>query len=144
MYVAEIVLVTPERRVLLSGSIADDVFDDDMDADALATFLDAPGHALFVALEDGVVVGQARGCVHLQPDGPPQLYIDNLGVAPAHKRRGIATGLVRALMAWGRSQDCALVWVSTEPDNAEGLAFYRSLGLAAKTMTWFETPLETS
>lgn len=139
---ADILLVTRDKAgALAADRILADVFDDDIDAAGLAAYLDAPGHALFVARADDAVVGQARGCVHLQPDGPPELYIDNLGVAPAYKRRGIATALVRALIDWGRAQGCASMWVATETDNAEGLAFYKALGLDAKTMAYFETEI---
>jgi aminoglycoside 6'-N-acetyltransferase I len=121
--------------------IAPDVFDEDLRPDALAAFLAAEGHALFVAIADGVVVGQARGMIHVQPDKAKELYVDNLGVAPSHQRRGIATRLVRSLMDWGRAGGCASLWVATEIDNAEGIAFYASLGLEPKTLVWFSSDL---
>lgn len=139
----EVLHVTPETAPLLDR-VAEDVFDDAITPASAAAFLAAPGHALLVALADGVVIGQARGIVHAQPDGPPQLYIDNLGVAPASQRRGAATALVRALKAWGLAQGCVSCWVATETDNAEGLGFYESLGMTRKTLAWFEAELSSA
>lgn len=121
-----------------------DVFDGPIENEALRAYLAEPGHALFVGVRDGSVVAQIRGAVHRQPDRAAELYIDNLGVAPACKRQGIATVLVRTLLAWGRVQGCETVWVATEDDNDEAQAFYGSLGLHGRRMIWFETEINGS
>lgn len=127
----EIRLVGPATTGLLAR-IADDVFDEPAHQAALATFAAEPGHALFVALADVGVVGQVRGMVHQQPDRRPDLYIDNLGVAPKWQRRGIGTRLIRALLAWGTERQCETVWVATETENGVAQAFYASLGLTQR------------
>ena len=114
------------------GRVADDVFDEPLVASALAAFVAAAGHACFLAMAGALVVGQVRGMVHQQPDRAPDLYIDNLGVAPGWQRRGIATRLVEALMDWGRDRGCETVWVATETDNETAQAFYASLGLSQR------------
>lgn len=133
--------MTPRDAGLL-GNVADDVFDGPITPATSAAYLAAPGHALFVALKDGIVVGQVRGIVHVQPDEPAQLYIDNLGVAPPVQRQGVATGLVRALLAWGRQRGCAGAWVATETENAEAMACYATLGFEQKTLAWFSRDIE--
>lgn len=136
----KIVQVTADNRGVLER-IAEDVFDARIDPARLDAYLAAEGHALFVAVVAGEVVGQARGNLHLQPDEGTHLYIDNLGVAPAFKRQGIATVLIKALIAWAKKEGAVTVWVATEQDNAEGNGFYRSFGFEGKTMTYFETAL---
>jgi aminoglycoside 6'-N-acetyltransferase I len=140
-----ILRLTPRDAGVL-GNVVEDVFDGSVSPADAAAFLPAPGHALFVALADAVVVGQIRGLVHVQPDGPSQLYIDNLGVAPGEQRKGAATALIRALLAWGREQGCVACWVATETDNEEARAFYSAVDLREKALAWFETDLadETS
>ncbi len=133
--------VTPRDAGVL-GNVAEDVFDGPVSPASAAAFLAAPGHALFVALSDAVVVGQVRGMVHLHPDEPSQLYIDNLGVTPTEHRKGVATALVRALLAWGRDQGCGIVWVAAESDDKTAQAFYASLGFEPETLAWFQAELD--
>ncbi|MDX2159505.1 MAG: GNAT family N-acetyltransferase [Hyphomicrobiaceae bacterium] len=127
--------------VALLGRAVEDVFDEAIQPELLAAFIAAPGHALVVAIDGGQLIGQARGIVHLQPDRPPELYIDNLGVTPRLQRRGIGTRLIERLLEWGREKGCTSVWVATEPDNDAALAFYSSLGLEKRHLAWFSTPL---
>lgn len=121
----------------LLAHVADDVFDEAITPDRLAGFLAAPGHVMFVALDDDLVVGQIRGMVHVQPDRASDLYIDNLGVAPSHKRRGIASALIAALIAWGEAAGCTYVWLATETDNDEGVAFYEAMKFERNRLEWF-------
>lgn len=136
-----------EIRRVMSGStellsrVADDVFDGPVSPTSAAGFLAASGHAMFVALKDGVVVGQIRGVIHQQPDGEPQLYIDNLGVAPAEQRQGLGRLLLVSLLTWGGQLGCTLCWVATETDNAEALGFYEATGFSRKTLAWLELEL---
>lgn len=136
------ILRVTQRDAGVLGNVAEDVFDGPVSPATSAAFLSAPGHALFVALSDAVVIGQVRGMVHLQPDEPSQLYIDNLGVTPAEHRKGVATALVRALLTWGREQGCESVWVAAQIEDERAQAFYASLGLEPKTLKWFEAELD--
>jgi len=131
----DIECVTPANASLLAA-VAEDVFDEDITPDRLGAFLAADGHVMFVAVEAGQVVGQIRGMVHVQPDRASDLYIDNLGVAPSHKRRQIGSQLIAALMAWGEAQGCTYVWLATEPDNDEGLGFYNTLNFERSQLEW--------
>ena len=130
------------NRELLSR-VADDVFDAAIEPTRLTSYLSVADHALFVALDGTLVVGQVRGVLHHQPDVPSELYIDNLGVTPSHQRRGIATALVKALTRWAEDKGCATLWVATESDNAGGRAFYRALGLQEQTLSWFAGTTKT-
>lgn len=104
-----------------------DVFDSDIDPGKLAAILDDRHHLLVIARIEALVVGQIRAMIHLQPDGPSQLYIDNLGVAPEHHRQGVARALLREVLAWGRAQGCVDAWVATEVDNLPARGLYDRL-----------------
>lgn len=133
--------------VALLDRVADGVFDDPVvfdepvAAERLAAYLAEPGHHLFLAVQDGVVVGQAAVIVHRHTDRPDDLYIDRVGVAPAHQRRGIARALMRAVMALGRELGCAEVWLGTETANAPARGLYESF--AMKGTPIFDYTLKT-
>ncbi|HYD46021.1 MAG TPA: GNAT family N-acetyltransferase, partial [Phenylobacterium sp.] len=121
----EILRVASANAAVLER-LAEDVFDEAIDAGLLAAYLAQPGHLMVVAVSDGVVIGQARGMVHHQPDEPTHLYVDNLGVTPSRQREGIARRLLEALFDWARELGCTAFWVATETDNAPARALYAS------------------
>ncbi|MGE4251645.1 MAG: GNAT family N-acetyltransferase, partial [Parvibaculaceae bacterium] len=87
----------------LFGRIADDVFDDPVEPEKLARYLALPNHHLFIALEDGVIVGQLTALSYAHPENRPgDLFIDEVGIAPSAQRRGIGTRLMQAAFALGR------------------------------------------
>lgn len=131
-----IIRVTADTAGMLRR-VAEDVFDDEIDAARLSAFCAAEDALLLVAVANGQVVGQARAFVHRQPDSADQLYIDNLGVTPSHRRQGIATRLMRALAGEGAKRGCEDVWLATERGNAEARSFYRSLDLFESGVVMF-------
>lgn len=122
----------------LLGEVADEVFDHAISPNRLAAFLDDPSHVLFIAMSGPLVVGHARAVIHKHPDQAPDLFIDNLGVAPSFQRKGIATRLINALMEAGRQNGCEEVWVGTEPENVRARSFYKSLGLTEQSIAMFD------
>ena len=111
------------------GSVAPDVFDDPIDAAAAATFLADSRHRLTVAIDDGVVVGFASAVVYVHPDKPrPELWINEVGVAPTHHRRGIGREVLAAVLAAGRAAGCSEAWVLADRSNTGAQQFYASLG----------------
>jgi GNAT superfamily N-acetyltransferase len=56
-----------------------------------------------------------------------QMFIYELGVAPAVRLQGVAT-LVKALADLARRRGCYGMWVGTDPDNAGAQATYRKAG----------------
>ncbi len=110
------------------GQVAAEVFDRAIDPVIWAEFLADPRHHLAVAVDGDVVVGFASAVHYVHPDKPPQLWINEVGVAPTHQRRGLARGLLDALLIKGRALGCSEAWVLTEEDNAAARAAYRSAG----------------
>lgn len=134
----EIVRVTPENAGCLNH-VAVDVFDGEISSARLEAYLSASNHALFVAIAEGVVVGQVRGIVHLQPDLASELYIDNLAVAPELKRQGVGARLVMTLVDWGRTNGCETTWLATETHNEEARGFYEAFGFRGDTIAYYFT-----
>lgn len=110
------------------AAVADDVFDGPVDARWAAEFLADPRHHLAVAIADGVVVGMASGVHYVHPDKPPELWVNEVGVAAAFQNQGIGRQLLRALFARGREVGCAAGWVGTEVGNAAARRLYRAVG----------------
>ncbi|MBZ9908934.1 GNAT family N-acetyltransferase [Mesorhizobium sp. BR115XR7A] len=104
--------------------IADDVFDQPVRPDRLASYLAQSGHFMIVALAEDVVVGQCAAVMHRHPDKATELYVDEVGVSPAFQRQGIARGMLDAMFALGREHGCEEAWVGTEPDNLPARALY--------------------
>ena len=129
-------------EIPLFDKVAPDVFDGPIDRALLDAYVAAPGHLMVIAVEAGVVVGQARGVIHRHPDRADELYVDNLGVGPAAQRRGIGRRLMDELIAWAKVRGAESAWVATEPDNGPANALDRKLGAEPVAMTYFEYDLD--
>ena len=108
--------------------VAAEVFDHPIDPKWAAEFLGDPRHHLAVAIEDGVVVGMASGVHYVHPDKPPEMWVNEVGVAPAAQRRGIGRRLMHALLQRARELGCAEAWVGTETTNAAARGLYAAVG----------------
>ncbi len=128
--------ITPANTTLLAR-VDPDIFDHPIDPARLAAYVADPLHAMFVAIEDDLVVGQIRGSVHLQTDRASDLYIDNLGTAPTLQRRGIASAMMKAMLGWGEAQGCTHAWVATETDNEQANGFYGAQRFTRDTIAMF-------
>lgn len=120
------VLRSDEAGVL--DNVAADVFDHAVDPRWCAEFFADPRHHLAVAIDDGRVVGMASGVHYVHPDKAPELWINEVGVAPSHQRRGIGRELVTLLLAHARALGCGEAWVLTEDDNMPARRLYQASG----------------
>ncbi len=118
--------------------VAEGVFDRAVEAGRLAAYLAMPGHYFIAAFADGEMVGQLAAVLHHHPDlRPIELYIDELGVAPAFQRRGIAGRLLETAVALGRELGCAAAWVGTEPHNLPAHMLYQRRSLPAEPFVMY-------
>ena len=117
--------------------IADDVFDEPVDAKRLAAYLAEPGHFMIVAIADGNVVGQCAAVIHRHPDKVTELYIDEVGVADGFRQQGIARQMLDAMFAHGKSLGCKEAWVGTEPDNVPARWLYESRGAEGEPIVMY-------
>ena len=124
-----------EVRLLRHGDesvlahVAPDVFDDPIDAHAAARFLSEPRHLLTVALDAGLVVGFTSAVIYEHPDKPrPELWINEVGVAPTYQQRGVGRLLIDALLDVARRADCHEAWVLTDRSNEAATRLYAAAG----------------
>lgn len=103
------------------------VFDNPVDPDQLDRFVQDPGHELVFALDGERVVGFASGTVLLHPDKRPMFFLNEVDVADAYQRRGIATELCQRLINTAREIGCVGVWLATEADNMPARGLYHVL-----------------
>jgi ribosomal protein S18 acetylase RimI-like enzyme len=130
------------RRLTLDDAailhrVAVDVFDEPVNAKRLAAYLAEPGHLMIVALAGAEVVAQCAAVIHRHPDKPTELYIDEVGVAPAFQRQGIARRLLDEMFALGKALGCEEAWVGTEHDNHPARRLYASRGAEAEPFVMY-------
>jgi ribosomal protein S18 acetylase RimI-like enzyme len=129
----EIKLLGPADSNILN-SVAADVFDDPIVISSAQEFLNDARHRLVVALEDTLVVGFVSAVIYLHPDKPaPELWINEIGVAPTHQRQGIGKMLLQSLLDNARQSGCVEAWVLTERENSAAMAMYKSAGGVEET-----------
>ena len=123
-----------EIRILRCGdeavltNVAPDVFDQVIDKYLTTEFLNDARHHLAVAIENGLVVGMASAVHYVHPDKRPQLWINEVGVAPTHRGRGLGKALLAALLEAGKTLGCTEAWVLTDRPNIRAMRLYSSVG----------------
>ena len=104
------------------------MFDDDVHPDWTREFLEDPRHHLAVAVDGDAVVGFASAVHYIHPDKPAELWINEVGVAPAHQGQGLGKRILSALLERGRELGCAQAWVLTDRSNAAAKRLYSAAG----------------
>jgi ribosomal protein S18 acetylase RimI-like enzyme len=107
------------------------VFPDDPSSNAPTALIDTKltvqPDLFLVAVVDGAVVGAVMAGF----DGV-RGWIHHLAVSPDHRRRGIATALVRAAESGLGRLGCPKVNLQVRATNSEVVAFYRQLGYSVE------------
>ena len=116
-----------EGRIL--SRLAPGVFDGPVDDAAARRYLADPRLHLVVALDGDLVVGMASGVHYFHPDKPaPEMFVNEVGVAPSHRRRGVGRRVLAGLLDHARSLGCLGAWVLTDPGNRAALGLHGGLG----------------
>jgi len=105
-------------------------------------FLAAEGAVSYLAVIDGEVAGWCWGQHMIRPDQTSMIYLHELEVAEAFRRRGLARALVDAFIEAGRALGASKMFLTTGEANTAARALYEQLGagLAAQGPTvnyWF-------
>jgi len=125
---AEIKLLGPADLHLLTN-VAEDVFDDPIVETSAQEFLGDPRHRLVVALDNNLVVGFVSAVIYVHPDKPaPELWINEIGVAPIHQRQGIGKALMQLVLEEAKRSGCSEAWVLTDRTNLPAMAMYKMAG----------------
>ena len=101
--------------------------------------LDSPGTAILLAEgEDGAILGYAVLSVVLDEGN-----LDNIAVAPEHRRRGVADALLSALAGFGR-EHLSVLMLEVRASNAPAIALYEKHGFAAvgRRKNYYTSPRE--
>lgn len=109
-------------------NVADDVFDNPVDENFAREFLEDPRHHIVVAISEGVIVGFASAVHYIHPDKPPELWINEVGVASPHQGRGIGKAIMKEMLQLGSELGCKNAWVLTDRGNEPANRLYRSAG----------------
>ena len=107
---------------------ASSLFDGPPEPEATRRFLSAAGHHLLIATETGSPAGFVSGIEMKHPDKGTEMFLYELAVDGAFRRRGVGRALVDALADVAREAGCHAMWVMTDADNDAALATYRSVG----------------
>lgn len=138
----DVQLLRQLNRVFESAFDDPDQYGSDPPSDAyLQALLEKEHVVALTALIAGEVVG---GLVAYELDkfekARRELYIYDLAVAEAHRRRGIATGLIRNLQKIAASRGCWVIYVQADYGDEPAVALYQSLGVREDVMH-FDIPV---
>lgn len=87
------------------------------------------------AVEQGRVVGGLAAYVLPKFEQQrSEIYIYDLAVAATHRRRGIATALIRALQPIGRALGAYVIFVQADHGDEPAIALYTQLGVRKKVL----------
>lgn len=82
-----------------------------------------------VAVEDGRVIGALAAYELTKFEQPrSEMYIYDLGVAEAFRRRGVATALIGELKSIARQRGAWVIFVQADRGDEPAIALYRKLG----------------
>ena len=123
--------------------VADDVFDNPVDESFAREFLSDPRHHIVVAIANGVIVGFASAVHYIHPDKPPELWINEVGVAPSHQGQGIGKAIMKEILKLARGLGCKNAWVLTDRSNGPANRLYTSAGghISEEDMVMYELKL---
>ena len=103
------------------GAIPDDAY--------LAELLNEKRFIALVASSGGEVVGGLTAYeLPKFEQVRSEIYIYDLAVAEKHRRRGVATGLIRALVAMAKERGAYVIFVQADPGDEPAIRLYESLG----------------
>ncbi|MCR9198175.1 MAG: GNAT family N-acetyltransferase [Planctomycetaceae bacterium] len=131
----EIRQLTFDDEDLLCGC-APDIFDNAVAPLRAAEFLNDDRHHLIAAIAAGRIVGFLSAVHYVHPDkAAAELWINEVGVAAAWRRQGIALRLLTEVQRLAARLHCGEVWVLTERDNVPAMSLYASVPKARQDDT---------
>ena len=96
----------------------------------LARFLEKE-HVIAIAAFDGgeIIGGLVAYVLDKFEQDRREIYIYDLAVLDAHRRRKVATSLIGELRTIAASRDCYVIFVQADLEDAPAIALYKSLGV---------------
>ena len=102
---------------------------------AASGLVDNPNNLVFVAEIDSDAAGYVYASVARHAETPwrhayEMIYIHQIGVRAAHRRRGVGAALIAGVRAEAASRNVALLGLDVWSFNADAKAFFQSQGFA--------------
>ena len=98
-------------------------------ADDMVKFLSCRANVLILAIDDGVPVGYVVAYLLDRIDRYRRMmFFYEVGVAEAHRRRGIGKRMIAELKETCRTEDVMKMWVPTSRSNIAATRLYASTG----------------
>jgi len=111
----------------------------------LEALLASPSAAAFVAEEGGSPVGMVTVQLTLSTaEGGPSGLLEDLFVAEAARRRGVASALVGAVESWCAEAGATRVQLLADRGNERALRFYEAAGYLSTRMVAIKKPIGPS
>jgi aminoglycoside 6'-N-acetyltransferase I len=123
-----IVKTASESDISLLMNVSDGVFDNPVNEVLAFEFLNDPRHHIVVAISDGVIIGFGSAVHYVHPDKSPELWINEVGVAPSYQKQGVAKAIMKELLRLGHGLGCKSAWVLTDRSNEPANRLYKSAG----------------
>lgn len=115
------VCMLTSAEIAVLEHVADGVFDGPVVPALAAEFLGDDRNYICVAIEDGLVVGFASAVRYVHPDKPSEMWINEVGVSPRFRRRGVGKAIMSRLLAEAQTRGCREAWVLTGSRPRRGL-----------------------
>jgi ribosomal protein S18 acetylase RimI-like enzyme len=110
--------------------------------EALARIVDSPGAALFVARDDGRVVGMLTLVVFEIPTAV-RAWIEDVVVDETARGQGVAASLVQAALDRAEAQGARTVDLTSRPDREAANRLYLRMGFEARATNVYRRTLGT-
>ncbi len=102
----------------------------------------SPEHFFLVAVAEGAIVGMCALIFSYSTwSASTVCELQDVVVTSESRRRRVGRGLLEAAENLARDRGCSRLFLSAESWNLEAQRFYRRLGLAEKTVLYFERDL---
>jgi ribosomal protein S18 acetylase RimI-like enzyme len=112
-------------------------------ADALARIVAQPGTTLFVARDEGRIVGMLALATFEIPTGR-RAWIEDVVTDTAARGKGVASALVEAALAHATKLGCRTVDLTSRPDREDANRLYVKLGFEQRTTNVYRRTLAGS
>jgi aminoglycoside 3-N-acetyltransferase I len=97
--------------------------------------------ALAALAGDQVVGGLCAYVLQKFEQARSEVYIYDLAVLEAHRRKGVATGLIRELQRMAKERGAYVIFVQADPPDAPAIRLYTSLG-TREDVLHFDIPVD--
>lgn len=109
-------------------------------SDTLSVTLSQPSSHLFVAEEEGHIIGCATLCIFHSPTGRKG-SVEDVVVHPDWQRKGVGRSLLNALLQQARELSPITLQLTSRPERQAARALYASLGFEQKDTGFFKLSL---